>query len=92
MADRRIYEHHVDCLKLFDKLTGTIGLSAGKSSNMSTADEIQEEFDKYKVWAGNTGAAMGEHWQLSLDFRLQEAGFLKDQARSLSLRVERSKH
>lgn len=41
---------------------------------------VQESFDKYKLWAGNVGAAhAGKNYQISLDYRLREASFFKTQ-------------
>jgi hypothetical protein len=43
-------------------------------------DIIAEEFDKYKLWAGNVGAAhCGDSYKISLDYRLREASFYKTQ-------------
>lgn len=40
--------------------------------------DLREEFDKYKVWAGNVGAPYSrKHSQISLDYRLREASFYK---------------
>ena len=39
------------------------------------------KFDRYRVWAENVGAAKSEsNYGLSLDYRLREAPFYKDQA------------
>ncbi|KAF1985808.1 hypothetical protein K402DRAFT_404930 [Aulographum hederae CBS 113979] len=42
--------------------------------------DVQEEFSKYKIWAGNVGAAhTGKRYEISLDYRLREASFLAHQ-------------
>ncbi|KAL9101608.1 MAG: hypothetical protein Q9163_003147 [Psora crenata] len=42
--------------------------------------DVQEEFGKYKIWAGNVGAAhSGRRYEISLDYRLREASFLRHQ-------------
>jgi hypothetical protein len=41
--------------------------------------DVQEEFDKYKMWAGNVGAAhSAKSYEISLDYPLREASFLKN--------------
>ncbi|KAF2688929.1 hypothetical protein K458DRAFT_385091 [Lentithecium fluviatile CBS 122367] len=38
------------------------------------------EFDKYKTWVGNVGAAhAGKRYEISLNYRLREASFVRDQ-------------
>jgi hypothetical protein len=39
-----------------------------------------DEFDKYRLWAGNVGAAhVGSKQKLSLDYRLRESTLYRDQ-------------
>ncbi|KAF2197186.1 hypothetical protein GQ43DRAFT_219391 [Delitschia confertaspora ATCC 74209] len=41
-------------------------------------ENVQEQFDKYKLWTGNIGAThSGNLYQISLDYRLREAAFFK---------------
>src|SRR3569833_575800 len=73
-----VYEQHRKCQDSFSQLFNAI-LDHGSGSK----SELAEEYDKYKVWVSNTGASNGgADWELSLDFRLQEASFLKSQVRA----------
>ncbi|KAK0645392.1 hypothetical protein B0T16DRAFT_373332 [Cercophora newfieldiana] len=94
MSNAMIYENHVECLKLFTKVAGSIRTQTAtrKSPNEHPLDDIiLEELDRYKLWAGNTGAAnTGGNWTISLDYRLQEAEFLKDQVIRLLQSLSRS--
>jgi hypothetical protein len=82
-----IYENYVACLNLFTKVTA----AAGKSPNQPPLEDVVEELDRYKLWAGNTGAAnTGNNWEISLDYRLQEAEFLKNQVIRLLESLSRS--
>ncbi len=77
-----IYERHLKCLDSFSRFLSAIHSSPDRTAQVSL-EEVLEELDKYKVWAGNTGASnSGAYWELSLDFRLQEASFLKSQVRA----------
>jgi len=81
MSNTLIYENHLNCLDIFEKVIKSIGTGTGESPNQLPQEEVLEEFDRYKLWAGNTGAANtgAANWTISLDFRLQEAEFLKNQ-------------
>lgn len=64
---------HASCYQAFASVVATAHYGS-----------LQEEFDKYTLWAGNVGAAhSGRTYQLSLDYRLREAPFYKDQVSKL---------
>lgn len=69
-----IAQRHTDCYSALQELC--------KSANGSGLyhHDLLEEFDKYCLWAGNVGAGhSGKTYKLSLDYRLREASFYKDQ-------------
>ncbi|KAF5228883.1 hypothetical protein FAUST_10785 [Fusarium austroamericanum] len=76
-----LYDYHLECLTSFHHLITLIDSLASTSTvDQQSLNEFQENLNKYKVWAGNVGAGnRGEYWTLSLDFRLQEAAFLRRQ-------------
>jgi len=91
MSNTLIYESYVACLNLFTKLAGSIGTAATKFPTQNPLEDVLEELDRYKLWAGNTGAAnTGDNWKISLDYRLQEAEFLKNQVIRLLQSMTRS--
>lgn len=50
------------------------------SNGVRIGNEIESEYQRYKVWAGTVGAGhKGETYQLSLDYRLRDASFYKAQ-------------
>ncbi|KAL0261610.1 hypothetical protein SLS55_003040 [Diplodia seriata] len=68
-------QHHVHCYQAFTRISAEVPVSTAHH------DSLQDQFDKYKLWAGNVGAAhSGKTYQLSLDYRLREAPFYKEQA------------
>lgn len=80
-----IYNYHAECLDSFHRLVAAIKSHPPEAKNQIHLNDLLEELDKYKVWAGNVGAGnMGKYWTLSLDFRLQDAVFLKSQVWCLS--------
>ncbi|KAL1631839.1 hypothetical protein SLS56_004201 [Neofusicoccum ribis] len=71
-------QRHADCWQAFT--------DSCDSASESTAhhENLQEEFDKYRLWAGNVGAThSGKTYQLSLDYRLREAPFYREQVSKL---------
>lgn len=67
---KSISASHDECIKVFEEL-----LSLSQSTDVSA--DIQNEFGRYKVWAGNVGAA-GHTYRISLDYRLKDASFYRD--------------
>jgi hypothetical protein len=75
---------HIACFSAFEELIDAIHHPVRDFGGQLPLNEVQEEFGKYKIWAGNVGAAhCGEFYEISLDFRLREASFLKSQILSL---------
>jgi hypothetical protein len=77
-----ISEAHRKCFCSFAELISAIETPAKDFQGQATLKDVLEEFDKYKLWAGNVGAAhSGKRYQISLDYRLREASFYKTQVR-----------
>ena len=75
---------HAKCYFAFENLINAVQHPVRDFTSQAPLKDIQEEFDKYKVWAGNVGAAhSGQRYEISLDYRLREASFFKDQVHSL---------
>ena len=69
---------HLRLARSFAELDAQLRTSTRFHDQLST-DEIQNEFDRYKAWAENVGAAQsGHNYKFSLDYRLREASFYKD--------------
>jgi hypothetical protein len=74
---------HVDCIKYFDELLKTAQRPSHTFANSSFTAAIQTELGRYKVWAGNVGAAhQGQNYRISLDYRLKDASFYRDRVGS----------
>lgn len=53
--------------------------------------DASNEFDRYKLWSGNVGAAHdGSNYRISLDYRLKEAPFFKEQISSILSRLDQT--
>lgn len=72
-AAMSIAQRHRDCHLSFQELC-----EAARSSEQCH-HTLLDEFDKYCLWAGNVGATHSGADRLSLDYRLREASFYKDQ-------------
>jgi hypothetical protein len=81
-----IAQRHTDCYLALQELC-----KDAKNSALYHND-LLEEFDKYCLWASNVGAGhSGKTYKLSLDYRLREASFYKDQVRyNFLLNAERT--
>lgn len=77
---RLVSDGHANCYIAFDNLLNALHHPVRDFQDQLPLKIIEEEFDKYKVWAGNTGAPhVGKRYEISLDYRLREASFFKDQ-------------
>jgi hypothetical protein len=77
-----ISEAHAKCFLSFTRLVSAIRNPEYNFRDEAPLKDILEEFDRYKLWAGNVGAAhSGKRYQISLDYRLREASFYKTQVR-----------
>jgi hypothetical protein len=75
-----ISEAHARCYFAFEKLIDAIQHPVRDFKDQAPLNDVHEDFDRYKIWAGNVGAAhSGKRYDISLDYRLREASFLKDQ-------------
>ena len=82
-----ISSYHWQLAKSFDELKAELQTPTRFKDQLSIS-EIMNEFDRYKVWADNVGAAKhGSNYTLSLDYRLREARFYKDQASNNAITV-----
>jgi len=71
-----IAQIHTTCVSVF--LAFIDALSS--SHRWSDQDAAKDAFDRYKLWAGNVGAMHSNfRYESSLDYRLREAAFYKDQ-------------
>lgn len=67
-----VADRHASCFLAFNELC-----EAAVGSKEHTV--LLDEFDKYRLWAGNVGAVhSGRAYKLSLDYRLRESTFYKD--------------
>ncbi|XTI95441.1 hypothetical protein V2W45_1446474 [Cenococcum geophilum] len=86
-----ISQHHVQCEKAFRALPDRTQAEASTFNDKDIS--IQDEFDRYMLWAGNVGAShSGNKYVLSLDYRLKEAPFYRDQVVKLLELLERHLH
>ncbi|KAL7935837.1 hypothetical protein V8C35DRAFT_298354 [Trichoderma chlorosporum] len=75
-----ISEAHEKCYLAFENLLSALQQPERDFEEQLPLKNVQEEFDKYKLWAGNMGAAhSGENYKISLDYRLRDALFIQDQ-------------
>lgn len=79
-----ISDAHAKCYSAFEDLIESVQHPVRDFKDDLPWEEIQEEFDKYKIWAGNVCAGhSAKRYEISLDYRLQEASFLKHQVLNL---------
>ncbi|KAF2464630.1 uncharacterized protein BDR25DRAFT_296597, partial [Lindgomyces ingoldianus] len=84
-----ISEAHAKCWIAFEDLVSALNHPVRDFRAQLPPKEIHDEFDKYKIWAGNTGAAhSGKRFEISLDYRLREASFFKNQVLGLLKTLE----
>ncbi|ORY02184.1 hypothetical protein BCR34DRAFT_667757 [Clohesyomyces aquaticus] len=75
-----ISDSHSKCYIAFESLVEALDRPSRDFSTQLPPKSIREEFDKYRIWAGNVGAPhSGRRYDISLDYRLREASFLKKQ-------------
>ncbi|KAL9045457.1 MAG: hypothetical protein Q9214_001499 [Letrouitia sp. 1 TL-2023] len=85
-----ISDAHDKCFKSFKGLVAAIQHPVRDLSGQISPSDVRNEFDRYKVWAGNVGAMhRGRRHQISLDYRLSEASFYKQQTRKQNVWVYR---
>ncbi|KAK0507602.1 hypothetical protein JMJ35_010125 [Cladonia borealis] len=78
-----ISDSHDKCFRSFTALTTAIRHPVRDFGDQIPPWEVMNEFDRYKIWAGNVGAMhKGRQYQISLDYRLSEAAFYRQQVLS----------
>jgi hypothetical protein len=74
-----ISSSHALCISSFEELFRALQNSSRDLSDTELSAAAQNEFGRYKVWAGNVGAAHHSRaYRLSLDYRLKDASFYKE--------------
>ena len=75
-----ISDYHSQCFTSFTQLAAAIRNPKRDFGDHITISDVTNEFDRYKIWAGNVGAMhKGPRYQISLDYRLSEASFYRQQ-------------
>jgi len=82
-----IAEAHEYCCQMFNHLVNAAHRSELFQSDEMLLSQLIDELDRYQLWAGNVGAGH-QKYTLSLDCRLEEASFYKDQVRKLILSLK----
>lgn len=78
--DQSIAEAHIRCIDAFEGLHGSTHGQPAQQSPPVQGLSLRNMFDKYKLRSGNLDAMhSGQNWKLSLDYRLREAAFYKEQ-------------
>ncbi|KAF2006121.1 hypothetical protein P154DRAFT_254087 [Amniculicola lignicola CBS 123094] len=79
-----ISDAHAKCYFAFEDVLNALQHPVRNFDEQISQKKVGEEFEKYKIWAGNVGAAhSGKRYEISLDYRLREASFFKRQVLSL---------
>jgi hypothetical protein len=80
---------HARCFFAFESLIRALKQPARDFQDQISPSDVHNEFDKYTIWAGNVGAAhSGKRYEISLDYRLREASFLREQVLKLLSTLE----
>lgn len=75
-----ISEAYAQCHSKFQELINIICEDSYATSGQEELKQVGDEFAKFKLWAGNLGAAhSGKTYEISLDYRLKQASFYKHQ-------------
>ena len=75
-----ISTYHDRCVQSFISLIATAANPIRGFGDQISPSQLSNEFDRYKVWAGNVGARhRGSRYYVSLDYRLSEASFYRQQ-------------
>lgn len=75
-----ISTYHDRCVQSFTSLIISAVNPVRDFGDQVSPNWLSNEFDRYKVWAGNVGARhRGPRYYVSLDYRLSEASFYRQQ-------------
>lgn len=69
------------CLRSFAQVRKSIPTASLSLSGQIQVDAFEDEFGRFRVWAGNVGALQKGH--SSLDYRLREATLVRDNVQKL---------
>lgn len=79
-----ISTYHDRCMQSFSSLINSTVNPVRDFGDQVSPKQLSNEFDRYKVWAGNVGARhRGSRYYISLDYRLSEASFYRRQVSAL---------
>ena len=79
-AERLISRAHEACCWSFARFINALKDLDPYCSEQTTIQSVDNDFDRYKIWAINVGAMYHDsRYRLSLDHRLSEAPFYKSQ-------------
>ncbi|KAL2072888.1 hypothetical protein VTL71DRAFT_12231 [Oculimacula yallundae] len=74
-----ISTHYRQCHNAFVQLLSATSFPHPYEEQISTG-QVQNEFDRFRLWAGNVGAPhLGSRYSISLDYRLRAAPFHRSQ-------------
>ena len=80
VSETLISELHDSCFNSFKQLVEAVRQPIRDFGDQIPPLEVINEFDRYKIWAGNVGAThRGRKYHISLDYRLSEASFYRQQ-------------
>jgi len=80
LMDNSISNYHRRCFAEFLRVLSSLRSPGHLFQQDISFTDISNEFDRYKLWCSNVGAAHdGPSYRLSLDYRLREAPSYKKQ-------------
>ena len=86
--EETVASYHQRCYLNFIRILTSLEQPDHRFSNSISLLDASNEFDRYKLWCGNIGAAHeGQNYRISLDYRLREAPFWKEQICSILNRL-----
>ena len=71
----------LDCERRFDELYEAIEATDAVSEFRPSLPDLEDELGRFRLWAGNIGAL--KTGRASLDYRLRDAAYLSQNAKSL---------
>ena len=77
---------HDECFTSLKNLLAAIQDPVHDFHGQISPENVENDFDRYRIWASNVGAMhRGRRYEISLDYRLSEAAFYKQQVMSLPI-------
>jgi hypothetical protein len=71
-----ISEQVFECCSAFNSLLECLHLQRSNGSNRKRMEDIQYQYDRFMMWAGNIGAH--KQGQSSLEYRLRDASHMRE--------------